>query len=164
MSLQNSPTPPGHQIHAVLFELLDQVRGHTIKLLEGVEASALLWAPAGTANHILWHAGHAVWLQDVLGVQLMTGRCELPEGWPERFGAQCNPVSETKDWPSRQVVLDSLYAQWTRLKQLIPEITDKHLEVHRYSLVGRLIHGLHDEARHHGEMYLLLKLHRTSNR
>ena len=26
------------------------------------------------------------------------------------------------------------------------------------TLVGRIIHGLHDEARHQGEMYLLLKL------
>jgi hypothetical protein len=29
------------------------------------------------------------------------------------------------------------------------------------SLAGTIIHGLHDEARHQGEMYLLLKLARS---
>ena len=45
--------------------LLDEVRTKTLKLLEGTPDECLLFAPAGTQNHILWHAGHAAWLCDV---------------------------------------------------------------------------------------------------
>ena len=34
-----------------------EVRGRTLQLLEGARSSELTWAPAGTSNHILWHAG-----------------------------------------------------------------------------------------------------------
>jgi hypothetical protein len=33
-----------------------------------------------------------------------------------------------------------------------------------WDLVRGILHGLHDEARHQGEMYLLLKLRRSTSR
>jgi hypothetical protein len=140
-----------------LAELARQVREHTISLLRSTPPKWLLWAPAGTSNHILWHAGHALWLQDALGIQQITGGSELPAGWAESFGSDCRPVGETRDWPDRDEVAALLLDQLIRLfavfethsdRLAIPEVT------------ARVIHGLHDEARHQGEMYLLLKLRR----
>ena len=50
---------------ALLQELVRQVRDHTLQLLKATPPAWLRWAPEGTQNHILWHAGHALWVQDV---------------------------------------------------------------------------------------------------
>ena len=65
---------------AVLAELAREVRGDTLRILAATGDAELTWAPTGTTNHILWHAGHALWLQDALCVRLLTGHSELPEG------------------------------------------------------------------------------------
>ena len=95
----NSPGPSS--IAATLTELVRQVRSGTLEILAAADERWLTWAPPGTSNHILWHAGHALWLGDVLGVELITGQSELPPGWPETFGMDCRPVGETNRWPSR---------------------------------------------------------------
>lgn len=141
-----------------LEELARQVRDLTIKLLDAAPEDCLLWAPEGTSNHVLWHAGHAVWLQDALGVCLLTGKSELPDGWAETFGADCRPVRETTDWPAREEVRDLLQRQLGRLLELFRSESAQLVEG---PLAERIIHGLHDEARHQGEMYLLLKLRRA---
>jgi hypothetical protein len=141
-----------------LEELARQVRRHTIELLNATPVDWLHWAPEGTSNHIIWHAGHAVWLQDVLGVQLLSGRSELPDGWAETFGSNCRPVRETEQWPSRDEIRALLQRQLERLLRLLHEASER-LAADR--VAERVIHGLHDEARHQGEMYLLLKLRRA---
>ncbi len=152
---------------AHLSELAVQVRGATIELLAAVPADWLTRAPAGTSNHILWHAGHALWLQDVLGVVPITGRSELPAGWEQRFGMQCRPVAQTRDWPPRDELLRLLSEQLDRLLELFAALPPAQLAVAdpppagRRDLVRSVIHGLHDEARHQGEMYLLAKLCRA---
>ena len=83
---------------AAVAELAKQVRGSTLKRLETTDPASLLWAPAGTSNHILWHAGHAVWLQDLLTIVPVTGRSELPDGWAARFGQNSLP-GNVADWP-----------------------------------------------------------------
>ena len=88
-------------VSTTLQELIRQVRHNTVQILDAAEPSWLTYAPPGTSNHILWHAGHALWLQDVLCVRLLAGRGELPAGWAERFGANCRPLDQTTDWPSR---------------------------------------------------------------
>ena len=151
-----------------LEELARQVRGSTLDLLGAARESWLTWAPEGTSNHLLWHAGHALWLQDVLCVRPLTGASELPPAWSETFGSRCRPARTTRHWPARGEVRDLLTAQLDRMLALF------RLEGHRLERVGPntpagwdlargVIHGLHDEARHQGEMYLLLKLCRARN-
>jgi hypothetical protein len=154
-----------HTLH--LEELARQVRTCTLELLEGARESWLTWAPAGTSNHILWHAGHAVWLQDVLCIRPLTGASELPGGWSERFGSQCRPVRSTRDWPGRREVGELLRAQLQRMLELFREHGDRLSRMGPNTAAGwdvarGVIHGLHDEARHQGEMYLLLKLCRAA--
>ena len=152
---------------ATLQELARQVRGDTIQILDAAQPNWLTYVPPGTSNHILWHAGHALWLQDVLCIRLLAGRDELPAGWTEKFGMNCRPPSHTADWPSREEVRELLHGQLRRLLQLLAATSDERLaetadrERGTGAISERIIHGLHDEAKHSGEMYLILKLCRT---
>ncbi|MCI0359918.1 MAG: DinB family protein [Planctomycetaceae bacterium] len=151
---------------AHLIELARQVRGDTLTLLAAAPEPWLTWAPPGTSNHILWHAGHALWLGDVLTIVPITGRSELPAGWAETFGMDCRPVSQTRDWPARATIAQHLTAQLSRIEQLLAALPAERLSdtrpvLGRRSLVSAIVHGLHDEAKHQGEMYLLLKLRRA---
>jgi len=149
---------------AQLQEIAKQVRGDTLRILKATEPSWLTWAPEGTSNHILWHAGHALWLQDALCISAITGRSELPEDWEPRFGMNCRPVRETQNWPSRKQLQQLLENQLQRIVGLIGDTSAERLnQIHpratsQSTLAGRIIHGLHDEAKHSGEMYLLWKL------
>jgi hypothetical protein len=150
-----------------LQELARQVRGNTLHLLTAVPEGWLTWAPEGTSNHILWHAGHALWVQDVLCIQPLTGRgSELPDGWDETFGSDCRPVRTTTDWPPRDQVLSLLESQQARLLELFETHAERLARIgpdppNDWDLTRGIIHGLHDEARHQGEMHLLLKLRRA---
>lgn len=84
---------------AHLEELARQVRNATLDVLATAKESWLTWAPPGTSNHILWYAGHALWLQDGLCILPLTGRSELPSGWRETFGSRCRLVNATSHWP-----------------------------------------------------------------
>ena len=96
-------------VRQTLQELAQQVRTRTREILAAARPEWLTWAPPGTSNHLLWHAGHAVWLMDVLGIELLTGRSELPPGWSEKFGMRCRPPYLTCDWPDR-ALLDRMLA------------------------------------------------------
>jgi hypothetical protein len=155
-------SPGSSSIAATLTELVRQVRSGTLEILAAADERWLTWAPPGTSNHILWHAGHALWLGDVLGVELITGQSELPPGWAETFGMDCRPVGETNRWPSRAEVDRLLRQQARRSIKLLGELPRERLEIPggdgSRTLAGRILHGLHDEARHQGEMYLLWKM------
>ncbi len=116
---------------------------------------------------MLWHAGHVVWLQDVLCVRSLAGRDELPVGWERKFGMNCEPVSQTVDWPSRDKLRGLLGEQLSRIVQLLATTPSARLaetadpERGTATISDRIIHGFHDEAKHSGEMYLLLKLCRA---
>jgi hypothetical protein len=147
-------------------ELARQVRSSTIRVFDAAPAECLTWTPAATSNHILWHAGHAVWLMDLMGVELLAGRSELPEGWAAMFGQDSQPRAITK-WPSHEEVRTRLVAQLSRLQQLFETASDATLlqrptnSLGDGHVLGWILHGLHDEARHNGEMYLLWKLYKT---
>ena len=147
----------------VLKELARQVRGDTLQGLDATPADRLTWAPPGTSNHILWHAGHGLWLQDLMCVKLLSGQSELPEGWAKTFGGNSQPGT-IREWPSRDEVRSRLQSQLGRMLELLDGTTDDVLSDtptsfrHKRSNVGWIIHGLHDEAKHNGEMYLLWKL------
>jgi len=161
--------PEGAQQAIVaLAELAGQVRRGTLDLLGAAEPGWLTWSPPGTSNHILWHAGHALWVQDVLTIQPLTGQSELPRDWARRFGQHCQPVATTTDWPPAAEVASLLAAQLARLRQLLAEhaetIAAGAHEVSSNSgwpLLAGMVHAWHDEARHQGEMYLLYKLCRA---
>lgn len=145
-------------------ELARQVRGKTIEILRAAREQWLLWAPPGTSNHMLWHAGHALWLQDVLSMRVLTGEERLPDGWAETFGMNCRPVVQTRDWPGRHELLDRLESQLEAIVRLYAETSEATLQEmitgpnSPRPRLARLVHGWHDEAVHQGEMYLLLKL------
>lgn len=149
---------------AVLIDLANQVRRNTIRLLEEAPDSALLFAPVGTSNHIIWHAGHALWLQDRLCTGLITGEQLLDEEWNLTFGMNCRPVSETTTWPSREELLNQLTEQHQRIVAVLDDATEDDLnrvadpERGPLTVSSRIVHGFHDEAKHCGEIYLLTKM------
>jgi DinB superfamily len=163
-------TPPAVDtgLIAVLAELARQVRDSTLKLLNVPEPAWLTWSPPGTSNHILWHVGHALWVQDVLCLQPLTGRSELPRDWDQSFGQHCRPVATTTKWPEEFEVRALLEAQLeTILKQLAEHAETIAINANEpaadggWPLLAGMIHAWHDEARHHGEMFLLHKLCRA---
>lgn len=154
----------------ILQLLLGQVRRKTIDLLTNAPVEALRWTPpaGGTQNHVLWHAGHALWLGDVLCIEPATGRGELPPGWAATFGAKERPPSQTHEWPSRDDVIAHLRRQEQRMFEVIGGLTQQELDKSPGGRTGEtlatwIVHGLHDEAKHQGEMFLLLKLWRHAN-
>jgi hypothetical protein len=155
------PTPVG-----ILQELAVEVRSKTVQLFDYAPADKLTWAPPGTSNPILWHAGHAVWLQDVLCIAIATGKSELPAGWAAVFGMGSRPERPTHAWPAKDDVRRQLKVQLPRLVDVIGRLTPEELTaLPRFGHPGDdrtlqecIIHGLHDEANHQGEMYLLLKI------
>jgi hypothetical protein len=118
---------------------------------------------------MIWHVGHALWLQDVLCVGLLTGSEQLPTEWGETFGARCRSPAETSDWPDREKLTGMLEQQLEQMIELLGGASDEKLlsvaDASRgtATIADRIIHGLHDEARHTGEMHLLAKLWRVSS-
>jgi hypothetical protein len=150
-----------------LKELARQVRQGTLQMLAAAQPQWLTWAPEGTSNHILWHAGHALWLQDVLCLEPLTGKCGLPSGWAETFGMDCRPVKETRTWPTREGLTALLSDQLDQIYSAIDSAGDAALgriaNTRGDTVASRIIHGLHDEAKHQGEMRLLIKLRRAAS-
>jgi hypothetical protein len=150
----------------VVQELAREVRRDTLKILAATENSWNTWAPEGTSNHILWHAGHAAWLLDLMCVEPITGHSELPEGWAATFGMNSQP-NRVSSWPTQKDVQRYLESQLDRILELLSDVSDEMLSGpapglggHR-DLLGWILHGLHDEAKHSGEMYLLWKMSRS---
>lgn len=154
----------------VLQAMAEAVRGKTLKMLASATDKELFWAPPGLSNHLLWHAGHSVWLQDWLCIEAVTGKSELPDGWHETFSKRCRPVRETVSWPARLDVQSQLTRQLDRLLEVIGSLSASDLQgpPRTSSLPDTeplrywISHGLHDEANHQGEMHLLLKMQRVT--
>ena len=139
-----------------------EIRGKTLKLLEGLSDEQARFTAPGLTNSILWHAGHGLMLMEHLGIQPLTGSQETkyPAGWFEKFGWKSEPRTVTS-WPSVEDVRRELTAQLPRLLSLLEaadEATLAKLDAKGRPLRYVILHGLHDEAIHHGEMYLLRKM------
>jgi hypothetical protein len=135
--------------------------------LEVSERSILTWTPHGTSNHILWHAGHALWVADILTVEPLTGCSELPNNWAGTFGQDSRPSEITK-WPDGAEVFKLLETQLDRVLILFTEQAEtivarasEKIPQNYWPLLSGIIHGWHDEARHQGEMHLLTKLFKS---
>lgn len=160
------------EANSSLLLLAGEVRSRTLSLLEAARPRELTWAPAGTSNHLLWHAGHALWLQEVLFLRLLSGRNGLPKGWEELFGMGSNPARTGQpSWPAPEALRRELAEQLQRLVGVMGPLTAAQWDARPpYAQPGDertlrqcLVHGLHDEACHQGEMYLLLKMLRLGS-
>lgn len=148
---------------ATLLLLASEVRGKTLWLLDGVTDEMARFAAPGLANTILWHAGHALVVVEHLGVAPAT--ClppELPEGWFEKFGWDSRPQTVSQ-WPAIAEVVAALRGQLPRLTAAIAALSAQQLDqvvdpASGTTLRYDLFHGLHDEANHQGEIWLLRKM------
>ena len=149
--------------------LAREVRGKTFKILDGVSEEAARFAPPGLNNSIIWHAGHALTVVESLSVSAATGRPpQYADGWFDLFSAKSKPTRETKFPPLAQVV-EALRNQLERLVSAIDPLTPQQLAVvidpaRNRTVRYNILHGLHDEANHQGEMWLLKKLQNANAR
>ena len=147
-----------------LLLLASEVRGKTLRLLDGVSDDVARAAPPGLNNSILWHAGHALVVVEHLGLMPTTGKpAAYPAGWFETFSWGSTPAKVT-NWPRLPEVVTALRDQLARLTAAIgalsPEQLDTIVDKNRNrTLRYSVLHGLHDEAGHQGEIWLLRKLY-----
>jgi hypothetical protein len=150
--------------------LLDEVRGKTLRILKSVPEENARWAPAGLDNTILWHAGHAYVLVESLAMRSLERTPLVPDGWSEMFSPGSRPSLVAPDrWPSLSAVIGHLEAQHRRLLALISQLSEEQLDRPSAGNPKRTVHSvilhcLHDEACHCGEMYLLFKLQVAARR
>ena len=147
-----------------LLLLAKEVRGKTLRLLEGVDDRQALFAAPGLNNSILWQGGHALIVVEHLGVSPATGKPPAyPAGWFEKFSWQSKPATVTS-WPEAEEVRGALRDQLQRLIAAIEPLSEEKLNqvvdtARNRTLRYSILHGLHDEAGHQGEMYLLKKMY-----
>lgn len=144
--------------------LLKDVRGKTLRILDDVTEGQARFAPPGLHNTILWHAGHSLIVVEHLGVSPATGKPPVyPEGWFDKFSWKSQPAT-VKDWPALAEVKAKLVDQAERLAAAINGLSEAQLKAPSgdpakgRNLRWSILHGLHDEAGHQGEMWLLKKL------
>ncbi len=147
-----------------LLLLLEEVRGKTLKRLEGLTDTQARWVPAGLHNSILWHAGHAYVVVEALAARGLGLEPGFPEGWFQMFSWESRPAEVSPaSWPSLAEVVARLHEQKDRLHAAIAAQSTSDLnqpcaarpdQSNRYEI----LHGLHDEACHSGEIWLLRKL------
>ena len=149
--------------------LAREVRGKTFRILDGVSDDQARFAPPGLNNSIIWHAGHAVIVVEALSVSAATGRQpQYPEGWFDLFGAKSKPTRDT-NFPPLSQIIEALRNQLERLVSAIEPLTPQQLAViidpaRNRTVRYNILHGLHDEANHQGEMWLLRKLQNANAR
>ena len=151
-----------------LLLLLDEVRGKTLRLLHAVTDQEAHWPPPELHNHILWHAGHSFVLVESLAMEAVGDLPHIPEGWFEIFSWESKPAQVASyRWPPLAQIVTQLTEQHMRLRLVIEGLSDEQLSC---PLPGRgnqtarhaIVHALHDEACHSGEIWLLCKLIRSS--
>lgn len=153
---------------ATLVLLLDEIRGGTLRILEKVaDERVARFRPEGTSNSILWHAGHAYVVVEWLTYKPLGEQPQIPAGWFEMFSWESKPATIPDDrWPTLAEMVEALRAQHGRIRSRLELLADYQLnrtpEGAKRSVRSSIVHALHDEAKHSGEMYLLLKLSRAS--
>lgn len=146
-----------------LLLLAREVRSKTLRLLEDVDDRQARFAAPGLKNTILWNAGHAVVLNEHLGVMPAAGKpAAYPPDWFDKFSWKSDPATVTS-WPSVEQVRGALREQLQRLTAAIEPLSPAQLAKVVDAARGRtlrysILHGLHDEANHQGEIYLLKKM------
>lgn len=147
-----------------LLTLANEVRTKTLWLLDGVNEDMAHFAAPGLANSILWHAGHALVVVEHLAVAPATDQLpQLPDGWFEIFGWDSKPLT-VKHWPAVADVKQALREQLPRLTGAISTLSPARLaqvfdQASGTTLHYDILHALHDEANHQGEMWVLRKMY-----
>src|SRR5581483_4026813 len=146
-----------------LLLLAKEIRGKTLRLLEDVDDRQARFAAPGLNNTILWHAGHAVMLGEHLAMGPATGKPPAyPADWFDKFSWKSSPAKVTS-WPTVEQMRSALREQLQRLiaviEPLSPEQLNRVVDAERgRTLRFSNLHGLHDEAMHQGEIFLLKKM------
>src|SRR5947209_7793155 len=110
-----------------LLLLAGDVRGKTLRLLEGVSDEQARFAAPGLNNTILWQAGHALVVVEHLGLAATTGKQPgYPAGWFDKFSWKSSPATVTQ-WPSVAELTAQLRDQLERLLPAIRSSTDEQL-------------------------------------
>ena len=153
-----------HSPDDTLLMLFSEIRSGTLRMIAGVDEQQARFAPPGLNNSILWHAGHAVVVIEHLCIVLPgLGPAQYPADWFDKFSWASKPATVT-DWPTLAQVVDELTRQRDRLVPLLAALTPERLhsplsaEPNSRSVRLSIVHALHDEAKHQGEMHLLKKL------
>jgi hypothetical protein len=150
--------------------LLDEVRAKTLRILKSVRVERTRWAPPGLQNTILWHAGHAYVLVEWVTMTSVRRTPQIPEGWFEMFSWESRPAQVPADrFPELSEVIHHLELQHKRLRKLIGELSEEQLSSQpasnpKRSIRSAILHGLHDEACHCGEIHLLNKMQGAAKR
>jgi len=147
-----------------LLILVKEVRAKTLRILENVTDQQSRFAPPGLNNTILWHAGHSLIVVEHLSVSAATGKPPIyPQDWFDKFSWKSQPAT-VKGWPTLAEVKSKLIDQAERLTTAISNLSEDQLSqivgdpAKSRTLRWSILHGLHDEAGHQGEMWLLKKL------
>jgi hypothetical protein len=147
-----------------LLMLLDDVRGKTLNELKDLDETHARWAPPGLQNSCLWHGGHAYMVTEFLTTRALGIPARMPEGWMKMFSWESNPAHvPPESWPPLAEVREALIGQHQRLRELVGGLSDEQLDAPEKGNPSRtvryaILHGLHDEARHSGEISLLRKM------
>ena len=147
-----------------LLLLLNEVRGKTLALLGSIQAQDSLWAPVGLNNTIVWHAGHCYFVLESLTMRALGHKPRIPSQWDSLFSWDSHPELVAADcWPPLSAIVEQLEIQHERMRRLIGTLSEEQLDqpialapddTARYAI----IHALHDEACHCGEIYLMRKM------
>src|ERR1051325_9537668 len=130
--------------------LAREVRGKTLRILDGVSDEQAHFVPPGLNNSIVWHAGHSLWVVEVLSIAAATGRpTPLPDGWTDLFNSKSRPTRQTQFPPLPQII-EALRNQLERLVAAIDPLTEQQLGVmidpaRNRTVRYNILHGLHDE-------------------
>ncbi len=147
-----------------LLNLCDEVRQKTLRRLEDVTEEQARFVPDGLQNSILWHAGHAFVVTEWLTMGAISAETTCPDGWFEMFSWTSKPAEIPQDaWPTLSEVVEQLRLQHGRLHGAIKNIPAERLDQPAaddatVSVRFRIMHGIHDEACHSGEIWLLRKM------
>jgi hypothetical protein len=149
---------------STLLTLLDEVRGKTLRLLAVVGERESLWSPPGLHNSIRWHAGHCYVVVEALCAKALEKEPTYPPRWFELFSWESRPEqTNPKDWPSLQTIIGQLHGQHARLLRDLTLLSSQELSTtppdrDGASVRRQIVHALHDEAAHGGEIWLLQKM------
>ena len=151
-----------------LILLIKEVRDKTFRQLRNVTEEQARFAAPGLKNTILWHAGHRYVVNERLALAPATRQppCE-PADWFEMFSWESDPAKVT-NWPTLAEVLAKLHEQLPRYLAAVEQLTTEELNTivfpdYGWTLRFGIVHALHDEANHQGEVWLLKKIYEQTH-